>query len=217
MLAHRKRRLREEASHHHVKKLNRTFKLRSKPRDYLKPEFFINQYRMAERDSKRIKRIIYTNRLFQQNKDDSKLLVVMRHRAHKIHSEEVNAILRTLGLRRLHNTVLLKNDVETNALLKLVEPYVTFGYPTIQTVRDLIFKHGYLSVQGKKTAMNSNKLIEEQLGQFGVICIEDIVHELFTVSTHFKSIRSKLLPFVVSVCFGKFLRQTKITYFFYFA
>lgn len=198
VLAHRKRRLREEGSHHHVKRLNRAFKLRGKPRDYLKPEFFINQFLLAERDSKRIKRVIHTNRLFKSNTDDSKLIVVMRHRAHKIHSEEVNAIMRTLGLHRLHNTVLLKNDVETNALLKLVEPYVAYGYPTIQTVRDLIFKHGYLSIDGKKTPMNSNKLIEEHLGQYGVICIEDIVHELFTVSKHFKAIRSKLLPFVVS-------------------
>lgn len=181
-----------------MKRLNRAFKLRSKQRDYLKPEHFINQYRLAERDSNRIKRVIHSNRLFERNIDDSKLLVVMLHRAHKIHSEEVITILRTLGLHRLHNTVLLKNDVQTNALLKLVEPYVTFGYPTIQTIRDLVFKHGYLSVAGKKTAMNSNKLIEDQLGSYGVICIEDIVHELFTVSKHFKTIRSNLLPFVVS-------------------
>lgn len=198
VLTHRKRRLREEASHHHVKRLNRGFKLRSKRRDYKKPEYFINEFRRAERDEKRMRRVIYTRDLFAGDGSDSKVLVAMRHRAHKIASEECTLILKSLGLYRIHNTVLLKNDPESIALLKLVEPYVTYGYPTIQTVRDLIFKHGYLSIEGKKTPMNSNKLIEDHLGEYGIICIEDIVHALFTVSENFKNIRGKLLPFVVS-------------------
>lgn len=199
VLTHRKRRLREEASHHHVKRLNRSFKLRSKKRDYKKPEYFINEYRMAERDAKRMRRVVNSNSLFQPiSSSEPKILVVMRHRAHKIASEECNLILNSLGLTRLHNTVLLKNNRESVALLKLIEPYVTYGYPTIQTVRDLIFKHGFLKIEGKKTAINSNKLIEDHLGQYGCICIEDIVHDLFTVTNNFKKIRSLMLPFSVS-------------------
>lgn len=199
---HRKRRLREEASHHHVKKLNRGFKLRSKKRDYKKPEYFINEYLRAERDAKRMRRVVNSNNLFERvSSTDPKILVVMRHRAHKIASPECNLILNSLGLSRLHNTVLLKNNRESLALLKLVEPYVVYGYPTIQTVRDLIFKHGFLKIDGKKTAMNSNKLIEDNLGKFGCICIEDIVHDLFTVTDNFKNIRSLLIPFgVIGIC-----------------
>lgn len=199
ILAHRKRRLREEASHNHVKRLNRGFKLRGKKRDYKKPEYFVNEFRRAERDAKRIRRVIHSRTLFENVKDSQpKILVAMRHRAHTIASEECKLILQSLGLNRLHNTVLLKHDAESLALLKLVEPYVVFGYPTIETVRNLIFKHGFLKINGVKTAINSNKLIEEHLGQYGVICIEDIIHELFNVSQNFKTIRSLLLPFVVS-------------------
>lgn len=198
-MTHRKRRLREEQSHHRVKRLNRTFKLRSKKRDYKKPEYFINDYLKAERDSKRMRRVVMKNNFFEHvDKEDPKLLVVMRHRAHKIASKECCLILNSLGLNRLHNTVLLKNNTESLALLKMVEPYVTFGYPTIQTVRDLIFKHGFLRIDGKRTAINSNKLIEDHLGEYGCICIEDIVHDLFTVSDNFKQVRSLLLPFAVS-------------------
>jgi len=196
VMTHRKRRLREEQSHHRVKKLNRSFKLRSKKRDYKKPEYFITEFLKAERDSKRMRRVVMKNNFFQSVDDEEpKMLVVMRHRAHKIASKECSLILNSLGLSRLHNTVLLKNNTESLALLKLVEPYVVYGYPTIQTVRDLIFKHGFLRINGKRTAINSNKLIEEHLGQFGCICIEDIVHDLFTVSDNFKNVRSLLLPF----------------------
>lgn len=198
-MTHRKRRLREEASHHRVKRLNRAFKLKKQKRDYKKPEYFITQYLKAERDSKRMRREVMKNSFFENvDEEDPKLLVVMRHRAHKVASKECSMILDNLGLQRLHNTVLLKNTPESLALLKLVEPYVAFGYPTIQTVRDLIFKHGFLRIKGKRTAINSNKLIEDHLGEFGCICIEDIVHDLFTVSENFKNVRSLLLPFSVS-------------------
>lgn len=198
-MTHRKRRLREEQSHNRVKQLNRTFKLKSKKRDYKKPEFFITQFLKEERDAKRMRRVIMKNDFLDSvEEEDPKLLVVMRHRAHRIASKECSKILQSLGLSRLHNTVLLKNNNESMALLKLVEPYVVYGYPHIQTVRDLIFKHGFLRIERKRTAINSNKLIEEHLGKFGCICIEDIVHDLFTVSDNFKNVRSLLLPFSVS-------------------
>lgn len=182
-----------------MKRLNRQFKLRSKARrGYKKPEHFINEYRKAERDTKRMRRAMNKNSFIEHiSPDDPKLLVVMRHRAHKIASRECCLILGSLGLSRIHNSILLKNNAESLALLKLVEPYVTYGYPTIQTVRDLIFKHGFLKINGKKTPINSNKLIEENLGEHGCICMEDVVHELFTVSDNFKNVRSLLLPFSV--------------------
>lgn len=199
VLTHRKRRLREEASHHHVKRLNRQFKLKKSKRGYKKPEFFIDQYRKAERDTKRMRRVVNQPHFFEHiSEDDPKILVVVRHRAAKIASRECSLILGSLGLSRIHNCVLLKNNTETMALLKLIEPYVTYGYPTIQTVRDLIFKHGFLKINGKKTPINSNKLVEDNLGEHGCICMEDVVHELFTVSKNFKNVRSLLLPFSVS-------------------
>lgn len=202
MLTHRKRRLKEEASHHHVKRLNRGFKLRKPKRSYKKPEHFINKFLRAERDQNRIKRCIYSNKLFAAPPEEApKLLVVTHHRAHKIASPECRKILGSLALGQLHNTVLVRNDAQSLALLKLVEPYVIYGYPTIQTVRDLIFKHGFLKINGKKTAMNSNKMIEEHLGDHGIICIEDIVHELFAVSDNFDFVKQFLLPFRVSICF----------------
>lgn len=197
-MTHRKRRLKEEASHQHVKRLNRGFKLRKQKRDYKKPEFFINQYLRAERDTNRIKRCIFDNKLFAPPPVDTpQLLVVTRHRAHKIASEECRKVLGSLRLGQLHNTVLLRNDTQTLALLKLVEPYVIYGYPNIQTVRDLIFKHGFLLINNKKTSINSNKLIEEHLGSHGIICIEDIVHELFSVTENFDIVKKFLLPFHV--------------------
>lgn len=198
ILAHRKKRQTEENSHKKVKQLNRSFKLRKKPRGFIKAEAFVNQFRKAERDTHRMKRTMATKSLFKVTDSDSqKLLLVFRHRAHKIASDITNKMLNSLQLGQLFNAALLKNNEETVALLKLVEPYVTWGYPNINSIRELIFKHGFLKIDSKKQAIDSNKLIEDHLGEFGVICIEDIVHELFNVTENFDKIKEFLLPFKV--------------------
>lgn len=200
ILAHRKRRITEEKSHKTVKRINRGAKLGAKKQGFLKAEVFINKFRKAERDAKRMRRTILSQTLFKPAVDAAQqdLLVVFRHRAHRIASPVTSKILKSLKLGQLHNCVFLKNDTESSALLKLIEPYVTWGYPDINTVRNLIFKHGFFNIDNKRTALDSNKLIEDQLGAHGIICIEDIIHEVFTVSDNFKQIKSVLLPFHVS-------------------
>lgn len=200
ILAHRKRRITEEKSHKTVKKLNRGFKLSHKKQGFLKAEVFVNKFRKAERDAKRMRRTILSQTLFKTPVDaeNQELLVVFRHRAHRIASPVTAKILKSIKLGQLHNVVFLKNDTESSALLKLVEPYVTWGYPDINTVRNLIFKHGFFNINNKRTALDSNKLIEDHLGEHGIICIEDIIHEIFTVSDNFKIIKEVLLPFHVS-------------------
>lgn len=197
-MAHRKKRQREEQSHHRVKQINRKFRLTKKKRDFIKPEAFIMAYRRSERDERRMNRCIQSEKVFKKPNTKQNILVAYRHRAHKIASDATNKILRRLRLNTLHNTVILKNNIETTALLRLVEPYVTWGYPTVDTVRDLVFKHGFLRIDKKKVPMNCNKLIEENLGELGVICVEDIVHELFTTSKNFNVVQRTLLPFKVS-------------------
>lgn len=214
ILAHRKRRLTEDASHKTVKRLNRGFKLTNKPRTFLKAEVFINKFRKAERDSKRMKRSILSGQLFKPptNEDKQKLLIAFRHRAHRIASPETAKILKSLRLGQLHNAVFLPNDVETSALLKLVEPYVTWGYPNINTVRNVVFKHGFFNIDNKRTALTSNKLIEEQLGNKGIICIEDIIHEIFTVTDNFKEIKKVMVPFQLKAPKDGWKRKTGLSY-----
>lgn len=197
ILARRRRRLNETESHKTVKKLNRGNKLSSKGRTFLKAEVFVNKFRKAERDAKRMKRTVLSQQLFRPpaNEDKQKLLIAFRHRAHRIASPETAKILKSLRLGQLHNAVFLRNDVETSALLKLVEPYVTWGYPDINTVRNVVFKHGFLNIDNKRTALTSNKQVEDHLGDRGIICIEDIIHEIYTVTDNFKAIKRVMVPF----------------------
>ena len=51
----------------------------------------------------------------------------------------------------------------------------------MKSVRELIYKRGYGKVRGQRIPISENSVIEGVLGKFGIICIEDLVHEIYTV------------------------------------
>jgi large subunit ribosomal protein L7e len=71
-------------------------------------------------------------------------------------------------------------------MLRIVEPYIAYGYPNLKTVKELVYKRGFAKVQGKRTPIVDNQVIETALGRHGIVCVEDLVHELLTVGPNFK-------------------------------
>ena len=60
--------------------------------------------------------------------------------------------------------------------LLLVQNYVGWGTPTKKVLEDIIRKRGYLkSKELKRLPISDNVMIEELLGEKGIICLEDIV------------------------------------------
>merc|ERR1719498_1700525 len=51
-------------------------------------------------------------------------------------------ILQLFRLRQLHNGVFIKLNKATWNMLKMVEPFITYGYPTRQSISKLIYKRG---------------------------------------------------------------------------
>ena len=98
-------------------------------------------------------------------------------------------------------------------MLKIVEPFVAWGYPNLKSVRELIYKRGYAKTEKKqRIPLTDNEIIETQLGKFGVVCMEDLIHEIFTVGPNFKQTNNFLWPFKLSNPTGGF-RQRKFRHF----
>lgn len=203
VLAHRKRRiLQDKATLEQKKKLktDRVSKTK-KHHKFRRAESFVMNYIKAERTANRIRRTVERNNILKTNdveKSNQKLILVMRHAGKKIFDETTNNIMKALKLSLRHNAVFLENSKENQILLKVVEPFVVFGYPTIATIRELVFKKGFARVDGKKTPIQSNTMIEEQLGDKGIICLEDIIHEIFTVGPNFQAVTEFMSPFLLS-------------------
>ena len=71
-------------------------------------------------------------------------------------------------------------------MLRLAEPYIAWGHPNLKSVRELVYKRGFAKVEGRRIPLTNNEIIEKKLGRYGIICMEDLIHEIYTVGPHFK-------------------------------
>jgi len=126
---------------------------------------------------------------------EHKLAFVVRLRGINQISPKVRKILQLLRLRQINNASFVRLNGATIKMLRLVEPYVAYGYPNLKSVRELIYKRGYGKFSGKRLPLVDNELIEKKLGQFGIKCIEDLIHEVYTVGPNFKEANNFLWTF----------------------
>ena len=59
----------------------------------------------------------------------------------------------------------------------------------------------------QRVAITDNAVIEAELGAHGVVCAEDLIHELFTVGPHFKEANNALWTFKLSAPRGGLERK----------
>ncbi|CAD7675773.1 unnamed protein product [Nyctereutes procyonoides] len=82
-------------------------------------------------------------------------------------------------------------------LLRLCQIFngFTWGYPNLKSVNELIYKRGYGKINRNQIALTDNTLIAQSLGKYGIICMEDLIHEIYTVGKRFKEANNLLWPF----------------------
>eukprot|EP00485_Elphidium_margaritaceum_P004251 CAMPEP_0202696126 /NCGR_PEP_ID=MMETSP1385-20130828/9469_1 /ASSEMBLY_ACC=CAM_ASM_000861 /TAXON_ID=933848 /ORGANISM="Elphidium margaritaceum" /LENGTH=307 /DNA_ID=CAMNT_0049352237 /DNA_START=48 /DNA_END=968 /DNA_ORIENTATION=- len=127
----------------------------------------------------------YRQILHRQVKDVPTLLIVRLHRRKNI-PKNILVQLAHLGLAKAWDCVLVRNTPSLQQTLVDVMAFVTFGAPSTALVRDLVMKRGRVhesatasdNPRAQKVAIKSNVIVEKILGEFGVICIEDIIHVL---------------------------------------
>lgn len=107
-------------------------------------------------------------------------------------------ILQLLRLLQINNGVFIRLTKATQEMLTIVNPYIAYGYPNLKTVRELIYKRGYGKVDKQRIALSDNQIIEENLGKYGIVCMEDLIHEIYTVGPNFKQANNFLWPFKLS-------------------
>jgi len=140
----------------------------------------------------------------------SKVLFVVRIRGILNTSPKVRKILQLLRLRQVHNGVFVKWNRAVQNMLTLVEPYITYGEPTLKSVRELIYKRGFGKVRKQRVPLTDNSVVADALGEHGLICVEDLIHEIVTCGPHFKEAANFLWPFKLSAPLGGYTKHKKI-------
>jgi len=127
--------------------------------------------------------------------DEPKVYLVVRIRGINNLSPVVRKILQLLRLRQLHNATFVRVSKATTNMLRKVEPFITYGYPSQKLISQLIYKRGFAKVNGQRVPLANNEIIEQSLGKQGLISMEDLVHEITTCGPHFKAANNFLWPF----------------------
>lgn len=96
--------------------------------------------------------------------------------------------MKLLKLKKNHEVSFIRVSAKTETALKVCEPFITFGYPNRNTVKNIITKRGFCKVANEYVPINSNALVEEHLGHLGLICIDDIVTILMKGGKQFDAV-----------------------------
>lgn len=131
---------------------------------------------------------------------EPKLLLVVRIRGLKGVSPRARTILSLFRLRQSNNAVFIRSNKATMNALRLVEPYVTYGEPTLETVRNLLYKRGFGKINNQRIGIFDNTVIDAGLSKVGIQNIESLVHEIVTVGPHFKEANNFVWPFQLNHC-----------------
>uniref|UniRef100_A0A2K6KSE5 Ribosomal protein L30 ferredoxin-like fold domain-containing protein n=1 Tax=Rhinopithecus bieti TaxID=61621 RepID=A0A2K6KSE5_RHIBE len=92
---------------------------------------------------------------------EPKLAFVIRIRGINGVSPKVRKVLQLLHLSQIFNGTFVKlNKVSVN-MLKIVEPYIAWGYPNLMSVNELIYKRGYGKISKKRIIYTVGKRFKE--------------------------------------------------------
>ncbi|KAJ7273311.1 60S ribosomal protein L7 [Mycena rebaudengoi] len=164
---------------------------------FKRAESYVKEYLTKEKEEIRLKRAARTAGDFYVPAQP-KVYFVVRIRGINEIAPKPRKIMQLLRLLQINNGVFVKVTRATQQMLRLIEPYITYGEPNIKSIRELIYKRGYGKVSKQRIPLSNNAVIEESLGKYNILCVEDLVHEIATAGPNFKQAANFLWPFKLS-------------------
>ncbi|KAJ6161352.1 hypothetical protein N7470_004748 [Penicillium chermesinum] len=151
---------------------------------FKRAESYVKEYRDAEREKIRLARAARAEGNFYVD-DEPKLVFVVRIKGINKIAPKPRKILQLLRLLQINSGTFIRLTKATQEMLTI-------------SVRELLYKRGYGKVDKQRVPLTDNQIIEEALGKYGIVCMEDLIHEIYTVGPNFKQANNFLWPFKLS-------------------
>ena len=184
---------------------------------FVRAETLISNYRLNELENKRVNNLAQKHAINSDLPDDSpySLLFVMRvpnHTKGLTIPTKARQVLQVLKLTEVDTGVFVKANDLTMELLSLIAPYIVIGKPSHALVRKLFQKRArYVNDEGETVKLDNNQVVEDKFeDSLGLVCIEDVIHELTLLSPHFTAITSWILPFKLNAPVNGWGPQAKL-------
>lgn len=163
---------------------------------------YAKKYLMRERE------VIERSRKAKKNGNifvpaEPRLAFVIRIRGVNKVAPKVKKVLQLFRLRQINNGTFVRLNKATQNMLRIAQPYIAYGYPSLKTVRQLVYKRGFVKHHGKRIPITDNFWIERKLRKsHKVQCVEDMIYQLYTVGRSFKAVNNFLWPFKLNTPTG---------------
>jgi len=173
---------------------------------FKRAEKYLSEYRRHQKQEIALKRQAKRVGNFYVPAEPKLAFVVRIRGINKIHPRP-RKVLQLLRLRQINNGVFVKLNKATIQMLRIADPYIAWGYPSMKVLRQLVYKRGYVKVNRQRIPLTDNDVVEKALGKHDVICVEDMIHQIYTVGDHFKQVTNFLWPFKLSNPRGGFVKK----------
>jgi len=191
-----------------LRRAQRVKAAKSKRREIFKrAEKYVTEYRRKKNAQKKLHEIAKKNHNFYVA-PEPKLAFVIRIRGIRGLHPRPRKVLKLLRLRQINNGIFIRINKATQNMLRIAEPYISWGYPNMKTIHDLVYKRGYGKIDGQRIPITNSAMIEKHLGRYGIICVEDLIHEIYTVGKNFKAATNFLWPFKLNNATGGWRKKT---------
>ncbi|XP_055681738.1 60S ribosomal protein L7 [Lutzomyia longipalpis] len=178
-----------------LKLIKKSKALWRKRENFRRAEKYAQEYKKKERDIIELKRQAKKDGTYYIPAEPTLAFVIRIRGINKV-APKVRKVLQLFRLRQINNGVFVKLNKATINMLRICEPYIAWGYPNLKSIRDLIYKRGFLKIKGQRIPITDNLLIQRKLKvKRNIQCVEDLVHEIYTVGPHFKYATNFLWPF----------------------
>merc|ERR1712113_1304765 len=87
---------------------------------------------------------------------DPKLAIVIRIKGVNGLEPKARKILQLLRLRKINHGTFLKLNRASINMLRRVEPYVAYGYPSLKTIKEIIYKRGFGKIGNQRIPLTDN-------------------------------------------------------------
>ena len=193
----RKKKIKEDQMQYRAKQKREQVESRKNPdlQDKIKrAEKFIMERREIQKNFVNQKKRKFKN-LDIDDEISNKIVLAVRLRGNKNQTEKQKVCHKLLKLKKVHDAVIFKASNNLIKSLKICEPFLTYGFPTREIISQMVHKRAYCKIANEYQPLKSNAIVEEHLAQFGLICIEDIVIELFKGGKNIEDVREFLGAF----------------------
>merc|ERR1712070_1284638 len=127
-------------------------------------EKYFNEYQAADAALVKEKRDAKAANQFYVEAEPKVALLVRIRGINKL-APKPKKILQLLRLRQLHNATFVKLNKATWNMIRIVEPFITYGFPSRDIISKLIYKRGHGKVNRQRLPLSDNAIIAGELGQ----------------------------------------------------